>query len=129
MSELTDLFGPIPINGFQGVNPDFASVKDVYYFMLAELKDAAEKLDVAVSQPGRCKKTGSRHYGYNYDKWRRYANSMRLRLAMRLSEVDAAKAKAEFEAAATGILLTAADQTFPDCRKRWMGCINRGNDP
>ena len=42
---------------------------------------------------------------------------MRLRLAMRLSEVDAAKAKSEFEAAATGPLLTAADETFQVAEK------------
>jgi hypothetical protein len=28
---------------------------------------------------------------YDYAKWRKYANSMRMRLAMRLSEVDAKK--------------------------------------
>ena len=116
MSELTDLFGPIPINGFQGVNPDFASVKDVYYFMLAELKDASSKLDLAVTNPDEVKKHDPA-YAYNYDKWKRYANSLRLRLAMRLSEVDAAKAKAEFEAAASGVLLTAADQTFQIAEK------------
>ena len=116
MSELTDLFGPIPINGFQGVNPDFASVKDVYYFMLSELKDASTKLDVAVTNPDDVKKLDP-VYVYDYNKWKRYANSMRLRLAMRLSEVDAAKAKTEFELAASGVLLTATDQTFQVAEK------------
>jgi len=37
---------------------------------------------------------------------------MRLRLAMRLSEIDASKAKIEFEDAASGLLITAADQNF-----------------
>lgn len=111
MSEMTDNFGPIPINAFQGQNPSFASVKDVYYHMLDELKDASAKLDVSVSNPDAVKKLDPA-YGYDYNKWRRYANSLRLRLAMRLSEVDAAKAKTEFEAAAAGELLTDAGQTF-----------------
>lgn len=111
MSELSDLFGPIPINGFQGLNPDFASVKDVYYFMLAELKDASSKLDVAVVNPDAVKRHDPA-YQYDYTKWKRYANSMRLRLAMRLSEIDASKAKIEFEDAASGLLITAADQNF-----------------
>jgi hypothetical protein len=52
-------------------------------------------------------------YGFNYNKWKRYGNSLRMRLAMRLSEVDAEKAKTEFEDAAnSGLLLTATDQTF-----------------
>ena len=111
MSELTDNFGPIPVNAFQGDNPSFASVKDVYYHMLNELKDASAKLDMAVINPDVVKKHDPA-YGYDYNKWRRYANSLRLRLAMRLSEVDAAKAKTEFEAAAAGELITDASHTF-----------------
>lgn len=111
MSELSDNFGPIPVNSFQGTNPEFASVKDVYYHLLAELKDASAKLDLAVVNPDAVKKQDPA-FQYDYNKWKRYANSLRMRLAMRLSEVDAVKAKAEFEDAAAGVLLTAADQTF-----------------
>lgn len=111
MSELSDNFGPIPINSFQGTNPEFASVKDVYYHLLDELKDASSKLDMAVVNPDIVKKQDPA-FQYDYNKWRRYANSLRLRLAMRLSEVDAAKAKTAFEEAATGELLLASDQTF-----------------
>jgi hypothetical protein len=97
MSEMSDNFGPIPVQGFNGVNPEFNDVKTVYYYLLAELTDASAKLDVAVANPSDLAKQDPA-YGYDYKKWRKYANSMRLRLAMRLSEVDAAKAKAEFEA-------------------------------
>lgn len=111
MSELSDNFGPIPINSFQGTNPEFASVKDVYYHLLDELKDAGSKLDMTVVNPDIVKKQDPA-FQYNYNKWKRYANSLRLRLAMRLSEVDAAKAKAAFEEAASGELLIGADQAF-----------------
>ncbi|MFA5244720.1 MAG: SusD/RagB family nutrient-binding outer membrane lipoprotein, partial [Pedobacter sp.] len=116
MSELSDNFGPIPINSFQGTNPEFASVKDVYYHLLTELKDASSKLDLTVVNPDAVKKQDPA-FQYDYNKWKRYANSLRLRLAMRLSEVDAAKAKAEFEDAAKGDLLVAADQTFKVAEK------------
>src|SRR5690606_35427976 len=56
MSELSDNFGPIPINSFQGSNPEFAPVKDVYYHLLDELKDASAKLDMAVVNPDAVKK-------------------------------------------------------------------------
>lgn len=111
MSELADNFGPIAINAFQGTNPEFVDLKTVYYFLLAELKDASEKLDVAVLNPDILKKHDPA-FEYNYVKWRKYANSMRLRLAMRLSEVDPAKAKSEFEAAASGDLMTGTADTF-----------------
>lgn len=111
MSELSDNFGPIPINSFQGTNPEFASVKDVYYHLLDELKDASSKLDMAVVNPDIVKKQDPA-FQYDYNKWKTYANSLRLRLAMRLSEVDAVKAKAAFEEAASGELLLTADQAF-----------------
>lgn len=116
MSEMTDNFGPIPINAFQGENPSFASVKDVYYHMLDELKDATAKLDVAVVNPDAVKRQDPA-YGYDYNKWRRYGNSLRMRLAMRLSEVDAGRAKSDFEAAAAGELLTDASHTFQIAEK------------
>ncbi|UFH34302.1 SusD/RagB family nutrient-binding outer membrane lipoprotein [Flavobacterium acetivorans] len=113
MSELADNFGPIAIEAFQAKNPEFNNVKDVYYFMLAELKDASEKIDISVSNSSNDKlKEKDPAYGYDYVKWRKYANSMRLRLAMRLSEVDPAKAKSEFEAAANGNLITDAGDNF-----------------
>ncbi|MDI6034097.1 SusD/RagB family nutrient-binding outer membrane lipoprotein [Flavobacterium sp. LB2P84] len=113
MSELADNFGPIAIDAFQGKNPEFTDLKTVYYFLLAELKDASEKLDVSVSNISNPKlKNEDPAYGYDYVKWKKYANSMRLRLAMRLSEVDPAKAKSEFEAAASSSLLTDASDNF-----------------
>ena len=42
----------------------------------------------------------------------KYANSMRMRLAMRLSEVDAAKAKAEFEEAAKAAYIAESGDNF-----------------
>lgn len=111
MSEMSDNFGPIPVHAFQGENPEFNSVKDVYYYMLDELKDASSKLDLNVTNPDDVKKEDPA-YGFDYAKWQRYANSLRLRLAMRLSEVDPQKAKAEFEDAATKPLLTDNSQIF-----------------
>lgn len=112
MSELSDNFGPIPITAFQGTNPEFVDVKTVYYFLLDELKDASAKLDLTVVNPEDVKKQDPA-YGYNYASWRKYANSMRMRLAMRLSEVDPDKAKTEFQlAAATNDFITSNDENF-----------------
>ena len=101
MSEFSDTFGPMPTDAFQGKNPEFKDVKTVYYFILDELKDASTQLDLAVVNPDVVKKEDPA-YGYDYTKWRKFANSLRMRLAMRLSEVDAAKAQSEFTDAASG---------------------------
>jgi len=111
MSELADNFGPIPINSFQGTNPQFSDVKGVYYHLLDELKDAVAKIDLTITNPDNLKDMDPA-YGYNYSNWIKYANSMRLRLAMRLSEVDAGKAKSEFEDAVKGDLIKATGETF-----------------
>ncbi len=111
MSELADNFGPIPIEAFQGVNPEFADLKTVYYFLLKELKEASAAIDPSVKVPDNIKKLDAA-YGYDYAKWKSYANSMRLRLSMRLSEVDPAKAKEEFEDAVKGNIITDASTMF-----------------
>lgn len=111
MSELTDNFGPAPIQSFQGKNPEFNTVKDVYYYLLDELKDASSKINPTVD--GGEVKDYDAAYGFNWDNWIRYANSMRMRLAMRLSEVDVNKAKSEFEAAvATNKFIESSSQNF-----------------
>ncbi|PTX18055.1 SusD-like starch-binding protein associating with outer membrane [Pontibacter mucosus] len=120
MSEMSDNFGPIPINAFQGENPEFSDVKSVYYFTLEELKDASAKLDASVETNDRLRKLDPA-YAYNWDSWKKYANSLRLRLAMRLSEVDPAKAQSEFEAAAASseLILSMGDVFKVQERPGW----------
>jgi hypothetical protein len=100
LSELSDGFGPMPINGFQGVNPSFSDVKTVYYYLLSELDSASAGINVNVDPASSTLALDDPAYGYNWLSWQQYANSMRLRLAMRLSEVDPTKAQKEYEAAA-----------------------------
>ncbi|MCJ8165705.1 SusD/RagB family nutrient-binding outer membrane lipoprotein [Pontibacter sp. E15-1] len=112
MSEMSDNFGPIPITAFQGENPEFSSEKEVYYYVLEELTEASAKLDASVATTEGLRKLDPA-YAYDFANWRKYANSLRLRLAMRLSEVDPDKAKAEFEAAAaTNDLIMASGDMF-----------------
>ena len=108
ISEYSDNFGPYPIAAFQGTNPEFNSVKDVYYFMLDELKAAVADI-VLTEEPTADEAKSDPIFGYNAQKWAKYGNSLRLRLAMRLSEVDGAKAKSEFEAVDKSMLITTMD--------------------
>lgn len=111
MSEFADNFGPMPIDGFLGENPEFKDLKTVYTYMLNELKDAVSKIDLEITSPDAAR--FDKAYGFDYSKWIKYANSMRLRLAMRLSEVEPAMAKAEFEAAVAGSnLIMTFDEAF-----------------
>lgn len=109
MSEMTDTFGPIPIDGFKGENPEYNSVEDVYIHMLDELKDAVSKIDEDL--PFWPDTDLDPAFGYDYTKWKKYGNSMRMRLAMRLSEVAPSLAQQHFEEAANSgqIIASGAD--------------------
>lgn len=129
IAEYTDNFGPYPITAFQGENPDFDSVKDVYYFMLDELKAAVA--DIILSEaPTEEEAKSDPMFGYDAQKWAKYGNSLRLRLAMRLSEVDASKAQSEFEAVDKSMLITTMDDIAKvkeyNQWNAWAGIYSRG---
>jgi hypothetical protein len=117
MSILTDIYGDLPCKdaglGFiSGVGtPSYDRQEDIYNFFFDELA-------TCVAQLG----TGSDRIGGDVTSlkgdptaWRRYANSLRLRFAMRISEVNPAKAQQEFEKALAdngGYIRTAADDAY-----------------
>ncbi|WP_455782444.1 SusD/RagB family nutrient-binding outer membrane lipoprotein [Phocaeicola coprocola] len=113
VSEFTDNFGPYAIEGFMGENPVFNSEKEVYAFILKELKEASEAIDTSVEaegDEGSCDTFGN---NFNATKWKKLANSLRMRYAMRLSVVDPATARSEFSAAAEGLnVITTQDEIF-----------------
>lgn len=113
ISEFVDNFGPYPIESFLGENPVFNSEKDDYEFILKELKEAAAAINTSVlpvEAEGKCAPFDN--VKYDPVKWQKYANSLRMRLAMRLSNIDKATAQTEFEDAAKGNKILTADEMF-----------------
>ena len=113
ISEFVDNFGPYPIESFLGENPVFNSEKDDYEFILKELKEAAAAINTSVlpvEAEGKCDPFDN--VKYDPVKWQKYANSLRMRLAMRLSNIDKATAQTEFEDAAQGNKILMADEMF-----------------
>lgn len=113
ISEFVDNFGPYPIESFLRENPVFNSEKDDYEFILKELKEAAAAINTSVlpvEAEGKCDPFDN--VKYDPVKWQKYANSLRMRLAMRLSNIDKATAQAEFEDAAKGNKILTADDMF-----------------
>lgn len=112
MYELTDSYGPAPLNGFEGENPDFSNEEEVYKWMFTELTEAVNAIDTSV-EPSADEAKSDPSYGFNAAKWKKYGISMHMRLAMRLSEVQPSTAQSEFEAAVKqGAGITATDETF-----------------
>lgn len=115
LTELADNFGPIPmLNKYDGTVSPYESVESIYDFVLAELTDAVAKIDqgIDMSPVQGADNVIDPFYNSKMEMWIKYANSLRLRCAMRLSVVDPGKAKKEFEAAAaTGQYITTLTET------------------
>jgi hypothetical protein len=109
----TDYWGPIPYsevgNGAKTVNYD--SQEAIYKDFFALLKKSTE--DLAKFKGQNVFSNNDQIYNGSVDKWILFANTMRLRLALRVSKVDPALAKSEGEAAAAGGLMAVnADDAF-----------------
>lgn len=100
LSEMSDGFGPMPINGFQGTDPSFSDVKTVYAYALSELDSASAGININADAAPSTVAVEDPVYKFNWLNWQEYANSMRLRLAMRLTTLNPALAQSEFTAAA-----------------------------
>jgi hypothetical protein len=91
--KVTDLFGDVPFSeagyGFQNVNslrPKFDTQESIYKTLLAELLWAADNIDPAVDniEPFITFKKFDNLFFGDLKKWRKFANSLRLRYAMRM---------------------------------------------
>lgn len=113
LHRLTDLHGDVPYfqagRGLESEDnwfPAYDNQKDIYYNMVDELKAARDKFSSSA------RGLGNQDYIYNgnIDQWKKFANSLLMRIAMRMSNVDAEKAKQVFtEAATSGSFASNAD--------------------
>lgn len=101
ISVLTDIYGDVPCSeagrGYtDGVyTPKYDTQEEIYDFFFTELAECAAQLG-----EGTDIVTGDvTAYDGNTAKWKKYANSLRMRFAMRISGVEPEKARTEFEAA------------------------------
>ncbi len=103
-SQMVDLWQDIPFSEAGSINatgdvimPKFDDGKTVYDFVLAELKNASDyfaSAQLSTNVQAVFSKQDILLFG-NLDKWRRYTNSIRLRLLMRISFSDETRAKTE----------------------------------
>jgi hypothetical protein len=148
MSIITDIYGDVPYaeagKGFlEGkFNPRYDTQEEIYNDFFVELSSATAKLD-----PSKDKITGDVIFKGDITKWKKLANSLRLRFAMRISNVAPQKAQQEFEQALLadgGVLTSAGDdalikymnisfsfgqEAYTDYRGNALSQLLFGNDP
>ncbi len=114
---VTDYWGDVPYSAALnaeaegGTTPAYDAQSAIYAGMLAELTTGAGLLNSSAADLG----SGDLLYGNDFDAWKKFAASMRMRLAMRMSAVDPAGAQAAFVAATNaGPFTSNADNAYLD---------------
>lgn len=112
---LTDRFGDIPfsqaVQGFENtiLQPQYDDQESIYKQLFTNLKDATEQLsdDPAKESYG----DADLIYGGDVDKWKRFANSLRLRMAIRVRYKDQPLAQSNIGEVINGPLINTDDQS------------------
>lgn len=138
-ANLTDTYGDVPY--FEAClpkeeavyAPKYDSQEDIYKDLLKELKEAATELDATKESYG----SADLIYGGDVTKWKKLANSLRLRYALRVRYADPALAQANLSDLTEDMLITSrADDAhltnsldYPDHRNpRYNRIIDYGPD-
>lgn len=133
-SRLTDLYGDIPysqsLQGATSLNfsPAYDRQQSIYKSLLVSLKNAGDDLDASkavfagIADP---------IYNGSLTKWKQLANSLRLRLALRMSSADPASAQAEIASLQGQSFISANSESaiFPyngDIRNPLFDLVNSG---
>lgn len=102
MHRIADIYGPIPYSqvGLDGrIEAPYDSLRDVYHRFFEELNAAIEALSRHRDETFSA--YADKVYSGNILQWIKFANSLRLRLAMRLAEVEPDVARIQAQEALT----------------------------
>lgn len=117
MHRITDIYGPLPYLkfGHGGITTPYDSQEVIYDSFFEDLDGAIKFLTDYIAKYPKAKPLNKYDmvYGGDFTKWLKFANSLKLRLAMRIVYANEAKAKqyAE-EAVAAGVLQNNADNAL-----------------
>ncbi len=118
LHRLTDVYGDIPysqagrgILGEENWFPAYDRQQDVYSMLVTDIRAARDELSDGGFDVG----ANDVMYGGDVSKWRKFANSLLMRIAMRMSNVDNGTAQSVFEEAANnagGVMESNADNAM-----------------
>lgn len=121
-SELVDTYGDVPyysfgnkdpdfqaLNVLEFPNPKFASQKKIYTDILNELKAASTMMDTSKPVFSGAAAAGDQIYKGSSVKWKKFANSLRLRIANRVKNVIPEAQGHITEAIAAGVMTSNDD--------------------
>lgn len=107
---MTDRWGMLPysesLQGRQNFTPGYDTQEEIYNDLFKELREAVAMID---DGPGVA---GDILFGGDMEQWARFANTLRMTMALRLSDVAPSVAETEFAAAYNGGVLE-EDLAYP----------------
>lgn len=116
MQRVTDSYGPIPYTNAvnnESIHVSYDSQEKVYDTMFTEIDQALSLFEKNLNLPAASWSTYDKVYFGNISKWHKYAASLKLRMALRISYVAPEKAKAKAqEAIAAGPILVNDDNAY-----------------
>jgi len=123
MHRVADMHGMIPYSQAfkpgEFLTPKYDDLETIYNTMFDELRTAREWFEQGAGEnPGEFDVI----YNGDYEKWAKYANSLLLRLGLRLSEVDPAKSQSVITEALEAGVMTSNDD---DAWVRYTGTSNQ----
>lgn len=132
---LVTTYGNIPYSEAMNIDkpfPKYDDAKTVYNDLLA-------RLDVAINNmvtTGQSFGNADIVYHGNVTNWKKFANSLKLKMGMTIADDDPAKAKATVESAVASGVFTSNDDnalveygnTLPNTNPIWVDLVNSGRD-
>jgi hypothetical protein len=131
---MTDRWGAIPyseaLKGGENISPALDQQKDVYAGLFAQLETAMSYINnsaIAVQ--------GDIMFNGDMNAWKRFANTLKMTMALRISDVDPSTAQSKFSEAVAGGVLTSTSQnvhypylTAVAHENPWVGRFRTRND-
>ncbi len=131
---LVDLFGDVPYSqalDSENATPAYDDDAVIYTDLIARLGAAVADLDGQTSIGD-----SDLIYGGDASKWKKFANSLRLRLAIQIADVNSSLSKSTAEAAIASGVFTSSDDDFqiayqsssPNTNPVWEDLVQSGRD-
>lgn len=132
-SILVETFGDIPYSealNVDNVLPKYENQKDIYISLLDSLDDAILKLDNDAGSFG----SSDPFYSGNVSQWKKFGNSVKLRMGMRIANVLPAKSAAIITEAINSGVMTSNEDSFifkylsttPNTNLLWRSLVQSG---
>ena len=109
--QLVDIFGDIPYDealDITNIAPAYKKAADVYTDLLARVDAALSNLDASKGSFG----AADLYYAGSVSKWKKFGNSLKVKLAVNLADVNVSASQTAMEAAAPFVFASASDNAL-----------------